>query len=312
MNVLVTGGAGYIGSHVVLALLDAGHSVVVIDDLSTGCSDNLPSDIPFFHVDIRDEQALRACFEKHSIDAIIHLAAKKAVGESMKHPELYFSVNVEGTRVLAQEARRAGVKKFVFSSSAAVYGNPSESPVTEHTPLAPESVYGVTKKMGEELLLWFGFTLVNLRYFNVVGYDPSGRITVPEKQPQNLFPILCETGVGVRERVQIFGTDYDTRDGTCERDYVHVTDLATAHVRALSLDESITLNLGIGRALSVRECVYAAQEVFGEFAVEDAPRRPGDPAAYYANPSRAQNVLGWEAQITDPVEMITTMKPLYE
>lgn len=312
MNVLVTGGAGYIGSHVVLALLDAGHSVVVLDDLSAGSRGNVAHQATFCNADIRDEDAVRECFAAHSIDAVIHLAAKKAVGESMEQPALYFSVNVEGTRVLAQEARRAGVKKFVFSSSAAVYGSPKQVPVTEESALVPESVYGQTKKMGEELLSWFGFTLVSLRYFNVVGYDADGRINIPEKSPQNLFPILCEVGMGVREHAHIFGTDYDTPDGTCERDYVHVSDLARAHVQALSLDESCALNLGIGRALSVMECVRAAQTVFGDFFVRKAPRRPGDPAAYYADPSRAQKLLGWEARITDPVKMFETMKPLYE
>ncbi len=318
MRVAVLGGAGYIGSHVVLALRDAGHETVVFDDLSTGQQSNVDATgAPFVKGDVRSATDLDRLFNSHDIDAVIHLAAKKAVGESMERPELYAEHNIGGSIQVLAAMHRHGVRDIVFSSSAAVYGEPQQLPITEEHPLRPESVYGYTKKTVEELLDWHGrlkhVRYAALRYFNAVGFDPDGRLTTPEKDPQNLLPILFEAADGQRDGVTIFGDDYDTPDGTCLRDYIHVTDLADAHVKALQHlgDKGLILNLGTGKALSVRECVDAVQRIH-DFPVTVGPRRRGDPAVVYADATRARTVLGWTPTHSDLPTIVETMARVHK
>ena len=316
MRVAVVGGAGYIGSHVALALADAGHTPVVFDNLRTGRREHLSFEHEFILGDIRNQEDLNVLFST-DIDAVIHLAALKSVGASMRDPYAYSDVNVTGTIRLLEAMGRHSVDRIVFSSSAAVYGTPQELPFTENHPLAPESYYGQTKVWVEEMLAWHARTnalrSASLRYFNAVGSDE--RISVREAEPENLFPILLEAAAGEREGVTIFGDDYDTPDGTCERDYVDVRDLADAHVRALdhlaSNEGSFAFNLGTGTGLSVHECVDAALTLFGRFTVGIGGRRAGDPSRSYADASLAAQALGWRAKITDVHEMLASMAPAY-
>ena len=316
MRIGVIGGAGYIGSHVALALTDAGHTPVVFDNLRTGRREHLSFEHEFILGDVRSSEDLDALFSTR-IDAIVHLAALKSVAESMRDPHAYTDTNLIGTARLLEAAERAGVKRIVFSSSAAVYGTPVTVPLDENHPLAPESYYGQTKAWIEAMLGWHArlsdLASVSLRYFNAVGCD--ARIRIREAQPENLFPILLEAAAGERERVTIFGDDYDTPDGTCVRDYVHVSDLADAHVRALdhlaSNEGSFVFNLGTGSGLSVRECVDAALRLFGPFPVRVGPRRAGDPPVSYAQSGLARRALGWTARITDIDAMLASMAPAY-
>lgn len=313
--VLVTGGAGYIGSHTVAKLLADGRRVVVFDDLSNGHSAAVEragrlagAQARLVQGDIRDEGALRAVFEQYPIGAVIHFAGLKAVGEGQANPLRYYDVNVNGSLTLMQEMARAGVRTLVFSSSATVYGEPGTSRYDETLPLAPVNVYGRSKRMVEDMLRDTAaadpsWRYAILRYFNPVGAHVSGHIGEdPLGTPNNLMPFVAQVAVGRRPRLQIFGNDYPTRDGTGERDYIHVEDLAGGHLSALAHLErggdNLTLNLGTGKACSVLDVVYTFERISGRpVPYEIVGRRPGDLASYHADPSLARTVLGWEARL---------------
>jgi len=314
MRVLVVGGAGYIGSHVARELLDRGHSVTVFDNLSSGCRENLFPEAAFVRGDILDPAAVRAVVQP-GLDALVHLAALKAAGESMRAPETYALNNISGTINLLNAASEAGVRIVVFSSSAAVYGEPRYVPVDEKHPLEPSNFYGHTKVAIEQLLGWYdrlkGMRFAALRYFNAAGYDPRGRIRGLERNPANLLPILMEVALGKRPSLEIFGDDYDTPDGTCIRDYIHVTDLADAHVRALEHlvggNGSLAINLGSGAGVSVREMLESARAVTGRpIPAAVGPRRSGDPARLVASSVEARRVLGWEARRSGAESLLET------
>lgn len=303
MKILVIGGAGYIGSHVVKALLAAKHEVCVYDNLSTGLEQNLFANAQFIRGDILDYGTLLSAMTQN-IDAVIFLAAKKAVGESMEKPEKYANNNLVGALNTLNAMAEAGVKKIIFSSSAAVYGMPEYLPVDEKHPTAPINFYGFTKLDMENYMKWYdtlkGIKFVSLRYFNAVGYDEEGIVKGLEHKPQNLLPIIMEAACGIRDKVMVFGNDYDTRDGTCIRDYIHVSDLASAHLCAIDYlqksNESQIFNLGTEKGISVLEMLLKTQELTGkEISYEFAPRRAGDPAALLASPKKANEILGWQA-----------------
>ena len=270
-KILVIGGAGYIGSHVVKELLESGYETLVYDNMSTGQEINLFSKAEFIKADILDEQSLNKAMQQN-IDAVIHLAAKKAVGESMENPQMYSVNNLTGTINILNAMVNNGVKHIVFSSSAAVYGMPQYLPLDENHPRNPMNFYGYTKAAIEDLMDWYSklkeFNYIALRYFNAVGYAADKSIVGREKNPQNLLPIIMEVATGKREKFSIYGNDYETPDGTCLRDYIHVSDLASAHVLAvkklMSDKESYCLNLGTSNATSVKEIVDATENVIGK------------------------------------------------
>lgn len=303
MHILVIGGAGYIGSHVVKSLLQEKHQISVYDNFSTGQPINLFPQTHLIEGDILDYPRLLDAM-KNNIDAVIHLAAKKAVGESMENPEKYALNNISGTINILNAMSVCGVKKIVFSSSAAVYGAPEYLPVDENHPTDPMSFYGFSKLDIEKYLHWYellkGIKFIALRYFNAVGYDEDGDIRGLEKNPQNLLPLVMESVLGQREKLKIFGNDYDTRDGTCIRDYIHVSDLAAAHALAINYlnheKKSQILNLGTEKGISVLEMVKKTEEVTNrKVPFEIAPRRDGDPAIVLASAKKAFKVLGWKA-----------------
>ncbi len=320
MTILVIGGAGYIGSHVTRVLLDSGETVVVFDNLSTGKTENLFEDARFVQGDILDKAKLDMAMAE-GVDAVIHLAAFKAAGESMIKPEMYAENNIAGTINILNSMCRHEVKTFVFSSSAAVYGNPEYLPVDEKHPTQPVNFYGFTKLEIERILSWYdelkGMRFVALRYFNAAGYDADGRIRGLEENPANLLPVIMETAIGVREKLSIFGNDYETRDGTGVRDYIHVSDLADAHHRALQTvlaeDRSLTVNLGSEEGVSVNEALQIARKVTGRaIPSEVIARRPGDPAELVASSKLAGKLLGWEATRSDIDNLIHTMWKVYQ
>ncbi len=320
MNVLVVGGAGYIGSHVARALLDKGHAVTVFDNLSTGSRDALFDDARFVLGDILDTDAVAAAMND-GVDAFVHLAALKAAGESMDYPEKYSVNNITGTINLLNAAATAGVRRMVFSSSAAVFGAPRYLPLDESHPTTPENYYGFTKLEIERMMHWYdrlkGVRFAALRYFNAAGYDSDGRITALERNPANLLPIIMEVASGIRPKLQVYGDDYDTRDGTCIRDYVHVTDLADAHVLALEhierSDESLTVNLGSETGTTVLEMLARAREITGrEIPAEVVGRRPGDPPELYATSRKAREVLGWAPQVSDVATLVSSTWHVYQ
>ena len=319
MKILVIGGAGYIGSHVTRELLDAGHSITVFDNLSLGLEQNLFDEAEFIKGDILDAAQIDAALAT-GIEAVIHLAAFKAAGESMTAPEKYAHNNITGTINVLNAMTRNNVKYFVFSSSAATYGEPEYLPIDEKHPTNPENFYGFTKLEIERFLYWYeklkGIRFAALRYFNAAGYDVKGRLTGLEKNPANLLPVIMEAACGMREKVVIFGEDYDTPDGTGVRDYVHVNDLATAHRLALDYieknDKSLTVNLGSDKGLSVLDILESAKKISGtEIKVEKGPRRPGDPATLYATSALAKNLLGWEAAHSDVDTLVETSWKVY-
>ncbi len=312
-KVLVLGGAGYIGSHVVKELLDNGMSVRVFDNMSSGDELNLFEKAEFVKGDIRNKAELLNAM--NDIGAVVFLAGKKAVGESMEKPSLYTDTNITGAINVVDAMLEKGVENIVFSSSAAVYGMPQYSPVDEKHPTNPINFYGWTKKFFEEYLDWYsitkGINYVSLRYFNAVGYDASGAIKGREKNPQNLLPIIVEVLNGQREKLSVFGDDYDTPDGTCVRDYIHVSDLASAHFLAIKYllngGGSDVVNLGSGNGSSVKEVVLAAQRASGrQVNVEYTQRRAGDPVALTASAKKAKALLGWEPKYLDIEEIIKT------
>ena len=319
MRILVVGGAGYIGSHVVKELLKTGYEVRVFDNLSTGQEVNLFENAEFIQGDILDAPTLEKAMK--GIDGVVHLAAKKAVGESMEKPDLYALNNLNGTINVLNAMVKENVKYFVFSSTAAVYGMPDVEVLNEQTPLNPINFYGFSKKMIEEVLSWYdrlkGIKFVSLRYFNAVGYDKEGDVKGLEKNPQNLLPIVMETIFGVREKMTVFGSDYPTKDGTCVRDYIHVSDLASAHELAfqylLKGNESQIMNLGTGFGHSVKEMIETAEQVTGQKVnYEMGGRRAGDPAALMAYSKKAHELLGWEPKHSSLKNIIETTYQIYQ
>lgn len=320
MHILVIGGAGYIGSHVTRELLDAGHSITVFDNLSLGLEENLFKEARFVKGDIMIPAQLDQVM-KDGIDAVIHLAAFKAAGESMLDPGKYAYNNISGTINVLNAMTRYKVNYFVFSSSAATYGEPEYLPMDEQHPTNPENFYGFTKLEIERILAWYdslkGLRFAALRYFNAAGYDVKGRITGLEKNPANLLPVIMEAASGMREKLVIFGDDYDTHDGTGVRDYVHVNDLARAHLQALDYitgkKESLTVNLGSEKGLSVLDILDSAKRITGaDITTEFGPRRPGDPAALYASSALAKQLLGWEAAYSDVDTLVETSWKVYK
>src|SRR3954451_17670948 len=302
MAVLVTGGAGYIGSHTVRCLRERGRDVVVLDNLDRGFA-SLVLDAPLVVGDIADEQLVQKVCREHGVTSVIHFAAHKNVGESMAMPSKYWHNNVDGTVHLVDALLEAGVRDLVFSSSCSVYGTPSEVPVTEAAPIHPESVYAETKAMMERILRWYdvtsGLRTVSLRYFNAAGASLDNVIGEDWTYSLNLIPVVMKAALGRGPAVRIFGNDYPTPDGTAVRDYIHVDDLADAHVRALDYlagdGESMALNLGTGVGSSVLEVVKATERIgHCEVPVEWSPRRAGDPVSVYADPTKVREVLGWE------------------
>jgi UDP-glucose 4-epimerase len=323
VHVLVIGGAGYIGSHVVLRLLDAGHHVTVYDNLRHGLHANLHDGATFIHGDILDQISLRAALIESGtpVDAVVHLAAAKAAGESMILPELYAQNNIAGTVSILNSMTAVGVSKIVFSSSAAVYGEPEYVPIDENHPTKPINFYGFTKLEIEQLLGWYdqlrNTRFASLRYFNAAGYDPEGRVHGLEQQPANLLPLIMETAIGMRPELEIYGNDYDTPDGTCVRDYIHVTDLADAHARALDWicanDTSLIVNLGSERGVSVQEMVDTARGVTGcSITSRVVERRPGDPATLIASSELARSTLGWKTSHSAAETLLKTTWDAYQ
>ena len=319
MKVLVIGGAGYIGSHVVKEMMRAGHKVTVFDNLSSGLRCNLFPENDFIYGNILIERDLDDAFA-HGFDAFVHLAAFKAAGESMVAPEKYSVNNITGTLNIMNAAVRHGCKIMIFSSSAATFGEPEYLPMDENHPQKPINYYGFTKLKIEEFMDWYDqirdLKFAALRYFNAAGYDPDGQIRGLEQKPENLLPRVMEAALGQRE-LKVFGTDYDTRDGTCIRDYVHVTDLARAHVMSLDYiaknHKSLKLNLGTEKGTTVKELIDAARKITGKpIPAEDAPRRPGDPASLYATSKLAKELLGWEPKFSDVDTLVKTTWEVYK
>lgn len=318
MKVLIIGGAGYIGSHVVKEMMKAGHKVTVFDNLSSGLRENLFPQNEFIYGNILIPADLDAAFEK-GFDAFVHLAAFKAAGESMIAPEKYSVNNITGTLNIMNSAMKYNCKKMIFSSSAAVFGSPEYLPMDEKHPKNPENYYGFTKLKIEEFMNWYdqlkGLRFAALRYFNAAGYDPEGEIHGLEQNTQNLLPRVMEAALGQRQ-LKIFGTDYDTRDGTCIRDYVHVTDLARAHVMALDYitknDKSVAFNLGTEKGTTVKELIDASRRITGkEIPAEEVERRPGDPATLYTSSALAKELLGWEPLYSDVDTLVSTTWKAY-
>ncbi len=312
MTVLVTGGAGYIGSHMVYALVEAGESAVVIDNLSTGFSAHLPAGVPLFIGDAADENLVEGVIATHKVESIIHFAGSVVVPELVRDPLAYYRNNTMTTRNLLNAALKCGVNRFIFSSTAAVYGNPDSVPVREDAPTRPLSPYGFSKLMAEIMLhdvaAAHGLNYVVLRYFNVAGADPEARIGLATVGATHLLKIAVEVATGRRASIEVFGTDYPTRDGSCIRDFIHVSDLAQAHRCALSYlrngGASTTLNCGYGRGYSVLETIEAVRRVSGRnMAVQYAPRRAGDIMTMVADTSRIRSALDWTPQL-DNLETI--------
>jgi len=308
MTWLLTGGAGYIGAHIVRAFQRADVRVVVLDDLSTGIRSNVPADVPLVVASVADQTVVSAALREHDVTGVLHLAAKKSVGESVAKPLLYWDDNVGGMRALLQACVDVGVDRVLFSSSAAVYGTPPTDFVTEQTPTAPMSPYGESKLAGEwmlkDLAVANGLRWAALRYFNVAG---AGAPELRDRSVSNLIPMTFEA-LSAGRHPQLFGDDYDTRDGSCIRDYIHVVDLAEAHVAAARrLDEQDTgdlYNVGRGEGVTVKEVYETVRAVTGiDFVYDVAPRRPGDPAAYFADPAKIETDLGWKARL-DLEEMV--------
>lgn len=315
MNVLVCGGAGYIGSHTVYELIERGHSVVVVDSLIKGHKAAVHNDAKFYLGDIRDEEFMDRVFKENQIDAVIDFAAFSLVGESVNEPFKYYENNVYGTLKLLEAMERAGVKKIVFSSTAATYGEPENDIIVESDKTNPTNPYGETKLTVEKMLKWadnaYGIKFVALRYFNAAGAHISGKIGEDHSPETHLIPIILQTALGQREKMFIFGDDYDTPDGTCVRDYIHVTDLADAHIKALEklfkTNESGIYNLGNGKGFSVKEVIEKAKKVTGkDFKVEIEKRRSGDPSTLIASSEKAIKELGWKPKFNTLDKIIET------
>jgi UDP-glucose 4-epimerase len=313
MTVLVTGGAGYIGSHTVHELVDAGERVVVLDNLSTGFISALPSPVLPVIGDTGNQALVANLIDTHHVDAIIHFAASIVVPDSVRDPLAYYGNNTANSRALIETAVKGGVRHIIFSSTAAVYGNPAQVPVTENAPTVPVSPYGWSKLMTEIMLRDAGAAHnlghVILRYFNVAGADPKLRTGQSTPEATHLIKVAVQAALGLRERLEVFGTDYPTPDGTCVRDYIHVTDLARAHLAALNHlrkgGASVTLNCGYGRGYSVLEVIEAVKRAAGRnFPVQLGPRRPGDAMSIVASAARIRELLQWTPQFDDLDTMV--------
>lgn len=320
MSVLVVGGAGYIGSHTVYELIHRGKDVVIVDNLQTGFKELIHPDAKFYQGDLRDKSFLHEVFEKENIEGVIHFAANSLVGVSMKEPLKYFNNNVYGMIVLLEVMKEHNVKYIVFSSTAATYGEPERIPIEETDATVPTNPYGETKLTMEKIMKWcevaYGMHYVALRYFNACGAHPNGKIGELHDPETHLIPLILQVPLGKREAISVFGTDYDTKDGTCIRDYIHVCDLADAHIRAMEYlqteNRSQIINLGNGEGYSVLEIINAAKDVTGkDIKVELCGRRAGDPAKLIANNQKALEVLGWKPEYTDVHEIIQTAWNFY-
>ena len=315
MTILVLGGAGYIGSHTVYALIEKGVDVVVIDNLETGHIEAVHEKARFYKGDIRDRAFVDSVLDKEKIDAVIHFAANSLVGESMVNPLKYYDNNVNGTKVLLQSMVAQGLDKIVFSSTAATYGEPEKVPILETDRTEPTNTYGETKLAMEKMFKWtdraHGLKYVSLRYFNACGAHVSGKIGEAHSPETHLIPLILQVPLGQREYISIFGDDYDTSDGTCIRDYIHVTDLAQAHILAVDYlmkgNESNIFNLGNGVGFTVKEVIDTARKVTGhEIPAKIAERRAGDPARLIASSDKARQVLLWKPEHADLEEIIST------
>jgi UDP-glucose 4-epimerase len=314
MTVLVTGGAGYIGSHMVLALVEAGERVVVLDNLTTGFDWAVPEGVPLVIGETGDQTLVAALIADHGVNAVIHFAASIVVPDSVSDPLSYYRNNTANSRALIECAVKGGVPHFIFSSTAAVYGNPERVPVRENDPTVPMSPYGSSKLMTEIMLrdagAAYGLRHVILRYFNVAGADPLGRTGQSTKGATHLIKVAVETALSRRRKMDVFGTDYPTPDGTCVRDYIHVSDLVRAHADALKYlrggGAAATFNCGYGRGFSVREVIETVKRVSGtDFKVELAGRRPGDPAQIVAASDRIRSTLQWQPHFDDLDTIVT-------
>ena len=314
-KILVLGGAGYIGSHTVCELLDDGYEVIVADNLETGHRAAVHSSAKLYVGDIRDRAFLDGLFKAEKIDAVVHFAAYSLVGESMTNPLKYYENNVFGTQVLLSSMVANGVDKIVFSSSAATYGEPKSTPILESDPTEPTNTYGATKLAMEQMFKWtslaHGIRYTSLRYFNACGAHPSGNIGEDHNPETHLIPIVLQAANGTRPEIRVFGTDYDTKDGTCVRDYIHVCDLAQAHVKALRylLDggQNDIFNLGNGVGFTVSEVIKAAENVVGhKIPTLLSERRAGDPATLVASSDKTKNILGWEPHYADIYTILET------
>ena len=308
MNVLVTGAAGYIGSHAVRALLNGGHQVITLDNLSRGHVQALPPKITFVEMDIRETAGVLETLQRYRIDCVMHFAAFAFVGESVEQPLSYFDNNTSGTLSLLKAVSQSDCRKLVFSSTCATYGEPASMPISEETPQQPINPYGASKLFSERMIRDLrvalpGFAYALLRYFNVAGAASDGTLGEHHEPETHLIPVIMQAALGQRDGVVVFGDDYPTADGTCIRDYVHVEDLVEAHVavmQALRPGDERIYNLGIGQGCSVKEIIDAARKVIDRpFEVAVGPRRPGDPPELYADPTKIQNELGWRAGRTD-------------
>ena len=315
MRLLVLGGAGYIGSHTALELIKKGHEVIVVDNLVTGYEKAVPDKAVFYQGDIRNLEFLDNLFKTEKIDAVIHFAAYSLVGESVTNPLKYYDNNLYGTKVLLEAMIKNNVNKIVFSSTAATYGEPENIPILESDRTCPTNPYGETKLAMEKMFHWaskaHGLNYVSLRYFNACGADATGQIGEAHNPESHLIPLVLQVPNGKRESVSIYGTDYDTPDGTCIRDYIHVTDLAQAHILAVEYlargGESDIFNLGNGVGYSVREVIETARSVTGHpIPATEVPRRAGDPARLVASGEKAKKILGWEPKIKKLDEIIAS------
>lgn len=316
MKILVLGGAGYIGSHTVYRLIEQGNEVVIFDNLETGHIEAVHPNARFYKGDLRNRAEIDAVLDKeNNIDAVIHFAANSLVGESMTNPLKYYDNNLCGTKVLLESLVDHNIKNIVFSSTAATYGEPKHTPILEDDPTNPTNCYGETKKAMERMFYWtqqaHGLKYVSLRYFNACGAHISGKIGEAHNPETHLIPIILQAANGTRDHISIFGTDYNTPDGTCIRDYIHVTDLAQAHILAveylLNGGESNIFNLGNGVGFSVREVIETAKKVTGkEIKVIEEERRAGDPAILIASSDKAKNILGWKPEYDDLSTIIET------
>lgn len=315
MKILVCGGAGYIGSHVVSVLVEQGYEVVVLDNFSTGHPGAVPQEAVIEEGDIRDQDFLGRIFQTHQIDCVMHFCANSLVGESMEQPIKYYHNNVYGTLCLLETMVEHGVKRFVFSSTAAVYGEPEESPITEDSIKNPTNTYGETKLAVEKMLPWLdladGLKSMTFRYFNAAGAHPSGEIGEDHNPETHLIPLILKTALGQRDKISVFGEDYATPDGSCIRDYIHVMDIASAHIlgmeKLLAGGESNVYNLGDGKGFSVKEVIAKTKVLTGKaFSVEVTARRAGDPAELIASSQKARQELGWTPAYSDLDNIIKT------
>lgn len=314
-SVLVCGGAGYIGSHMVEVLVASDVNVIVVDSLQTGFRKAINKKAKFYHVNIKDKEAMGRVFEENDIEGVVHFAANSLVGESMENPLKYYDNNVYGTQCLLEVMYKFGVNKIVFSSTAAVYGEPEKTPIDEYDVTNPTNAYGETKLAMEKMIRWadiaYGIKYVSLRYFNACGAHPSGRIGEAHNPETHLIPLILQVPQGKRAFISVFGSDYDTEDGTCIRDYVHVMDLVDAHVLALDYlsnhNESKVYNLGSGKGYSVKAIIECSRTVTGhEIPEKIEERRAGDPATLIASSDRIRNELGWKPNYESVEDIIET------